>query len=296
MLSFLKRPSWETDGADWPLRETSHFVDAGDYRWHVQRGGAGPVLLLVHGTGASTHSWAGLAPLLAKSFDVVAFDLPGHGFTTAKSWSAPTLGHVASAAGKLLEKEGAQPVIAVGHSAGAAIIIRMLSEGICAFQAGISINGALSPFHGAAGLLFPVMAKFLYYNPLAAYAFSLSAQDIARVRRLVDQTGSDVAEDYVRRYATLMRRPGHISGALGMMAHWDLGTMNSALDALTAPFAFIAGGNDKAVPPADARRAAERAPSGRSILLPELGHLAHEEAPEAIADIVTEIASDANIL
>ena len=35
----------------------SRFVEAAGLRWHVQILGNGPTLLLVHGTGASTHSW-----------------------------------------------------------------------------------------------------------------------------------------------------------------------------------------------------------------------------------------------
>ena len=54
-------------------------VAAGGLRWHVQVAGDGPVLLLLHGTGAATHSWRDLLPLLAERFTVVAPDLPGHG-------------------------------------------------------------------------------------------------------------------------------------------------------------------------------------------------------------------------
>ena len=52
----LNRASaWEREKSDWPNREASRFVDAGGLRWHVQQAGSGPVLLLVHGTGASSH-------------------------------------------------------------------------------------------------------------------------------------------------------------------------------------------------------------------------------------------------
>ena len=67
---------WSREGLIWPHREASHFVAAGAARWHVQRMGSGPPLLLLHGTGASVHSWRGLMPLLAQSHDVIACDLP----------------------------------------------------------------------------------------------------------------------------------------------------------------------------------------------------------------------------
>ena len=79
-----ERLDFARDGADWPNRETSRFIEAGGLNWHVQVMGQGPDLLLLHGTGGATHSWRALAPLLAKHFHVVAPDLPGHGFTTAR--------------------------------------------------------------------------------------------------------------------------------------------------------------------------------------------------------------------
>ena len=78
---------WDRDGRDWPHRHASQFVRAAGMRWHVQRmglpAGTAPAALLLHGTGASTHSWRSLMPLLALHFDVLALDLPGHAFTSA---------------------------------------------------------------------------------------------------------------------------------------------------------------------------------------------------------------------
>ncbi len=64
------RLDWDADGHDWPNRSASQFVHAGGLRWHVQRfgtelGSATPSILLLHGTGASTHTWREVAPLLA---------------------------------------------------------------------------------------------------------------------------------------------------------------------------------------------------------------------------------------
>jgi magnesium chelatase accessory protein len=78
----LRAPDWQIEGRDWPNRDCSRFVESGGLRWHVQRCGTGPVCLLIHGTGASTHSFRDLMPLLATHFDVIAIDLPGHGFST----------------------------------------------------------------------------------------------------------------------------------------------------------------------------------------------------------------------
>ena len=85
------RPDWTQDGKDWPNRAASRFYSAGGITWHVQITGQGPVLLLVHGTGAATHSWRDLLPPLRQNFTVIAPDLPGHGFTSQPDKAGMTL-------------------------------------------------------------------------------------------------------------------------------------------------------------------------------------------------------------
>ncbi len=56
-----------------------HAVEAEGLRWHVVEEGEGPVVLLVHGTAASVHSWRKVIPYLSDHFHVVAVDLPATG-------------------------------------------------------------------------------------------------------------------------------------------------------------------------------------------------------------------------
>lgn len=119
----------------------SRFVEAGGLRWHVQVMGSGPVALLLHGTGAATHSWRDFAPLLSRQFKVVAPDLPGHGFTGTPDADGMSLPGMARGVDALLQALGETPVLCVGHSAGAAILAQMSLTG-AAFAALVSLNGA----------------------------------------------------------------------------------------------------------------------------------------------------------
>ena len=150
------------EGADWPNREASAFVEAGGLRWHVQTMGTGPDVLMVHGTGASTHSWEGLAPLLAQRFHLVAPDLPGHGFTEAKRAPDLSLPGMARALAALLGVLDFSPQIVVGHSAGAAILARLCLDGTISPKLFVSLNGAFLPFGGLGRVLFPSMAKLCF--------------------------------------------------------------------------------------------------------------------------------------
>jgi len=284
---------WERDGRDWPNREASRFVQSGDLRWHVQRMGDGPVLLLLHGTGASTHSWRGLAPLLAEKFTLVAPDLPGHGFTGMPRPDGVSLRGMADGVGALLETLDLKPEFVVGHSAGAAILARMILDNAIAPLAFVSLNGALLPFRGVARHLFSPLAKLLVLNPFLPRLFSWGAGGRASVQRLIRDTGSKLDDKGVELYERLLRSPAHIAGALRMMANWDLEALARDLPRLRTPLILVAGGEDRAISSDDAFRIRDRVPAARVEYLRGLGHLAHEEQPVQVADIIVRAMSKA---
>jgi len=125
-------PSFSREGRDWPHRDASRFVEAGGFRWHIQRMGRGPPALLLHGLGGATHSWRGLAPILAERFDLVAPDLPGHGFTSSIRRPDFGVGGVAKAVKALLARLDFAPRLVIGHSAGAAVMLRLACDGAIA--------------------------------------------------------------------------------------------------------------------------------------------------------------------
>ncbi|MEO1328965.1 MAG: alpha/beta fold hydrolase BchO [Pseudomonadota bacterium] len=291
MLLPTERPDFERDGAAWPNRAQSRFVRSGGLRWHVQSWEApepsAPTLLLLHGTGAATHSWAGLAPLLAERARIVAPDLPGHGFTETPSWpSRLSLQGMSAAVGGLLGSLGAAPDLVVGHSAGAALAIQMTLDGRIAPRRVIGLNAALRPFQGFAGAVFPQLAKLLFVNPLVPRMFAAAAQNPGRVRQLLEGTGSAPPPEIFENYARLFRAPGHVAGALGMMAHWDLDRLRRASAGFAAPTSLFAAALDKTIPPWDAVDAAGRFADAEIVEIPRLGHLAHEEDPETIARLI----------
>ena len=282
---------WARDGATWPHREASRFVSAGGLRWHVQQMGPAPAeaptLLLIHGTGASTHSWRGVAPLLAEHGHVIAVDLPGHGFSTLPTTQqAMSLPGMARGLGALLAALKVAPQAVVGHSAGVAIGARLCLDGLASPRTLIGINAALLPLGGAAGRMFSPLAKLMALNSWAPRLFAWRASDAATVRRMIAGTGSTIDAEGIALYARLMQSPGHVAAALAMMANWDLAPLARALPQLRPPLLLLTGSNDRTLPPAHAATVAALVPAARSVALPGLGHLAHEEQPARVAGLV----------
>lgn len=290
MFTPLRRPTLEKDGADWPNRVSSRMVDAGGVSWHVQIMGAGPALLLLHGTGAATHSWRDLAPLLTARYRVIAPDLPGHGFSSSRGSDTQSLPGMARAVAALVETLGLSPQLGVGHSAGAAVLARLALDHPSAMKRIIALNGALTPFEGVTGHLFPTLAKALFLNPFAPRYLAWTADQRA-VKRILDGTGSKLDARGVELYTRLIRNAAHVDGALSMMAHWDLNALIRDLPRLKIPLDLIVAENDKTVPPDGARRLATRLPNARIHSIPALGHLAHEEEPARFAQLIVDLAA-----
>jgi magnesium chelatase accessory protein len=290
------KPSWSVDGADWPNRDASRFVHAAGFHWHVQIMGRGPVALLAHGTGAATHSWRNLAPLLARHMTVVAPDLPGHGFTETPTSHRLSLPGMAQDLAALCRRLEICPDIAIGHSAGAAILTRMAIDGIMAPKLIVSLNGAFLPFGGLAAQFVSPFAKAMTMNQLVPRLFAWRGRDPAAVHRLIKGTGSTIDPLGERLYGRLVGSPGHVAAALGMMANWDLHPLLRDLPKLKAELLLIAASHDRAIPPDVARRVRDLVRQAKVETLRGLGHLAHEEQPDKIATVILGAAEQAGVI
>lgn len=286
---------WGRDGQNWPHRQASRFAEAGGIRWHVQVMGEGPVMLLLHGTGAACHSWRGMMPLLAEHFTVVAPDLPGHGFTASPRSDALSLPGMARLLTELLRVLDCRPLLVVGHSAGAAIAVQLSLDGSIAPRQILSINGALLPLAGLAGWLYTPMARFLAQGGLWARVLAHSAGDRGVVERLLERTGSVISAQGIDLYALLLRNAGHTAAALGMMAHWDLRPLLSNLPRLRTELVLVVGDKDAMVPPEQALRIRALVPAASVVNVPGCGHLLHEENPVQTARLIVSLAAGTGV-
>lgn len=270
---------------DWPHARHSRFVDAHSITWHIQSMGEGPDILLIHGTGASTHSWRDVMPLLSGSHRVHAIDLPGHAFTSQADAQGRSLDGMVSGIAELLRTLNIKPAVVVGNSAGSAILARMCAMNHIDPERFISFNGAFFPIAGIAGAVFSPIAKTFAAIPFMPNLFARMA-DANAVARLMADTGSKLSPEGLALYQRLFRSPTHIEATLGMMAAWDLSGMTQDLSRLKTHVIMVAAQNDKTIPPAVAHKAAALTPHAQVVTVAHYGHLMHEEDPKQAADII----------
>jgi magnesium chelatase accessory protein len=270
----------------WPFRQDARTLRVGLVDWYLIDIGPkeAPAVWLLHGLGASGHSFRRMIGPLAERFRVIVPDLPGQGYSRAADGRRFGLDPMAEDLAALSVALEVPINAAIGHSAGAALALR-LSE-LTEVKAVVGINAALGSFDGAAGVLFPLLAKGLAVAPFAATLFSRLSGNARTVDRLLAGTGSPLSAEGRAMYLHLVRDPSHISGALGMMAQWRLEPLLERLTWLSVPTLLLTGDRDNAVPPVVSDQAAAKMRTAEVRHLPGFGHLAQEEAPDGLAGMI----------
>ena len=278
-------PNW------WPNRSNSEFIKSDNYNWHIQKfGSTGKKLLLIHGTGASSHSWYPLIENLNLECEILCLDLPGHGFTRALARQKKQLMIILDQISLLLRNIDFYPNIIMGHSAGAAVAYE-LAKKIKTKPNTIAINAAFGQFSGLAGVAFPYFAKIASSTTIPARFLSLLASKEEIVRKLLASTGSIIPELQIKCYQYLFSNTEHVDGTLQMMADWDLGYFLDRLPEETAPIHFLVGDKDTTVPPHISKSWDQSMPNSSLTQFNGLGHLLHEESPSAVSSILENLPS-----
>ena len=286
---------------DWPYRQASAFLMKGHINWHVQTFSARRptplTLLLLHGTGASTHSWSELIEPIRQFACVIAPDLPGHGFTRGATAKDLTLGGMASALQDLIVTMNVQgPIVVVGHSAGAPLAIEWaLREGgaktnLFTIQKIIGLNPSLVPPPTLyTSLLGPMVAPIATSSPMTGLLAYIAA-NTAMVDQLLDSTGSAIPAHSRRHYRFLFSQSQHVQGAMGFMAGADLPAMLERSKRLTIPTAFLLGKADPWVQEEPLQKVIATSYPKASVTVWPGGHVLHEAEPKRVSEYLQTIA------
>jgi pimeloyl-ACP methyl ester carboxylesterase len=97
--------------------------------------GAGPLVVLLHGSPGTSKAWLGVAERLADHFRVIAPNLPGYGETSAAPAGAPPDNAYAARLVEALLAEAGPARVLAGHSYGGVIALRVALGGVVAPRA-----------------------------------------------------------------------------------------------------------------------------------------------------------------
>jgi magnesium chelatase accessory protein len=144
------------------------------------------------------------------------------------------------------------------------------------------------PFDGLQGLTFSLSAKLLARTPCVPRFVAWYGRDQKAVRALLRGIGTELGTDDVAAYTRLFGDPAHIRAVLNMMAEWDLHSVRRILPAVAVPTLLLGGAVDTAIPAHHLQRLERALPDAELQVVPDAGHLVHEEVPEAVLAAVDD--------
>lgn len=265
--------------------------------WHVEIGGHGPAVLLLHGTGGATTSWHAVAERLAAHCTVVIPDFPGHGRSAPPPFERLTLADFAAGAAAVCTALDVAPVVAAGHSAGAAVALQCVVDGrIPSLRHVVGVNAALAAVPWTELPACAALMRMAFGSPLALDLVARLAARPGTVRSLLASAGGTLDDAIVARYEALFRSRAHAIAAYGMTVNWRLAPLLERFPSLPVSATFLVGTQDRWTPPAVSERAARRIPGARLRALEGAGHLAPEERPDAVAAALLDVVRESGAL
>jgi pimeloyl-ACP methyl ester carboxylesterase len=264
------------------LAAPADMVNVGGWRLHVRDTGpkTAPAVILLHGFGASLHTWEAWAQALGTDHRVIRFDLPGSGL----SWPDPAGDYGDARTMQLLialmDRLGVQRASLLGNSIGGRIAWRFAAahpERVEKLVL-VSPDGFASPGfeYGKAPAVPFVLKAMRYALPAPVLRMNL-APAYADPAVLTDTLAT--------RYHDLMLAPGARDAMLARMAQTVLVDPLPLLRSIKAPTLLLWGERDAMIPFANSADYLKAIPGSRLVALPGVGHLPQEEAPGSVAAV-----------
>jgi len=242
-----------------------------------------PVIILMHGFGASTFSWRDVIEPLSRSGDVIAYDRPAFGFTERPTdWEDVNpygvQGNLDLLNALINQFAADRAVILVGHSAGGQLAAEFALQYPDQVQRLVLVDPAIYTTGGGAPWLNWVFAvpQIDRLGPFLVQGISSSGEDLLR-ESYYNQT---LITDEV--YAGY-RAPLQVIG--WEQAFWEfttaprVTTVADSVTQITQPTLLISGAHDTVVPVADTERLATEIPNSTLVIINQSAHLPQEEQP-----------------
>jgi pimeloyl-ACP methyl ester carboxylesterase len=261
----------------------SQFVVIDGVRLHFRDEGSGPPVVLLHANYASLFMWEPWAAALKGRYRVIRVDLPAHGLTGPEPSGDYTLGRIQALFERFVDERGLQRFTVIGTSIGGTVAMRYAAD----HPERVERLGLISPGSlekRVRGRTTPAQV------PRVADLITLVTPKSFTRFMLTNDYGDParVDEAVVDEWWSLWMREGNRAAMLGLLRQYVSGGVEDKIRAVRAPVLLMWGGRNKRVPLAlayETRDLLVNSPEVKLEVLPGIGHMLVQEAPEESAHI-----------
>lgn len=247
----------------------------------------GPVIVLIHGSNSSLHTWEPWVQRLGGQYRIVSLDLPGHGLTgryPSGDYDYPIFVDVVD---KVLVKLGIARAVIGGNSMGGGVTRMYALAHPEKVQAMILVDAAGAPRWEArkAPIGFRIARMPILRDVAKIITLRSMVESSLQTSVSVKSVVTDAAVD---RYWELLRYPGNRAATIKRFSytHNNHPATNEKLARLQIPTLILWGEEDNLIPVRSANWFADAIPGSRLIIYPKVGHVPMEEiADQSAADV-----------
>lgn len=255
----------------------SRFIEISGMNVHVRSEGAGPTIVLLHGTSASLHTWEGWTTALRANYRVVRVDLPGFGLTGPTPDGRYEIEVYTRFMAALLDKLAITECVLAGNSFGG----RVAWETAVAYPDRVSklvlVDAAGYPNPTAQMPLGFRLARVPVLNRLLGS--SLPRSIVEKSLRNVYGDPSKVTPELVDLYFDLAVRAGNREALVKRFEQAPSGAGEERIRSLSVPTLILWGSLDRLIPPEHGARFQKDIKGSELVTFEGLGHVPHEEDP-----------------
>lgn len=272
-------------------RPAGQFISLDGARLHYVERGTGRPVLLLHGNPGFVQDWSAVLSEMPPQYRVLAFDRPGHGFSSRSSGRNVTPETQAGLVHAALERLHVECPILVGHSWGAALsLIYALQypSDTCGLvliaPRAFPVERRRSPLYGLVRA--PVIGDMFRHSVMLPVGRRMIAEGLAAAY------DSDVPlPDHLTAASELWSRPGQAEATV-----WDSHNLQKSLRSFSlrygdveGPVLILVGDHDRldreSIPLSHRIRVAEL------VVVPRAGHQIPHVRPRAVVAAINSVAA-----
>ena len=272
--------------------EDSQFIEVNGLNVHYKTYGTGePVFILLHGFGASLFSWHEVTTPLAEYGTVIAYDRAAFGLTERPlEWEGESPysqdSQVELVIG-LMDALGIEKATLVGNSAGGTVSMLTALKYPERIESLILVDPAVYAGGGAPAWIRPLLGtpQMRHVGPLIAR--QIQAQGVEFIKTAWHDP-SKIPQATVDGY----QKPLQVEDWDKALWELTLSSRESGLaervNEFNLPILVITGDDDRIVPTEQSLRLAAEIPNADLVVIPQCGHLPHEECPDEFMQAVQD--------
>ena len=254
----------------------SQFIEIEGMNVHYRDEGEGQAIVLLHGTGASLHTWDKWTAELKKSYRVIRLDLPAYGLTGPHPENKYSLPDYSSFLNSFVDSIGVDNFILSGNSLGGAIAWYYTTE----YQNKVKLLSLLDPggFYNKekqSPLVFR-LARAPGINKILRYVTPRFF--IKNTLKEVYYDKTKLTDKKIDTYRDLILRENNRESFINRTNSSPV-DYTQRLKSIIIPAQIIWGNEDEWISVDNAKLFSEALPNNRVDIMKETGHLPMEERP-----------------